>query len=42
MVSLLRPVLLNNGCMMPRLGIGTYRITGDNCSDIVNRAVQIG
>lgn len=40
--SLLRPVILNNGLPMPRIGIGTYLLQGKKCQEIVHRAVQLG
>ncbi|XP_045201581.2 aldo-keto reductase family 1 member B1-like [Mercenaria mercenaria] len=40
--SLLRPILLNNGAKMPRIGVGTYLLQGELCREIVERALQLG
>lgn len=41
-LSLLEPILLNNGSKMPRVGLGTYLLQGDKCQEIVKKAVHLG
>ncbi|KAH3806384.1 aldo-keto reductase family 1 member B1-like [Dreissena polymorpha] len=40
--SMLKPLMLKNGHTMPRLGVGTYLLSGGLCQEIVQRAVQLG
>ncbi|XP_052784523.1 aldo-keto reductase family 1 member A1-like [Mya arenaria] len=41
-LRVLKPLILGNGYLMPRLGIGTYQIREDLCKEIVHRAVTLG
>lgn len=42
MAQLLKPLVLNNGVFMPRLGLGTYMVQGEQCQELVMKAVEIG
>lgn len=42
MASILKPFLLKNGRHMPRIGLGTFQLTGDKCSEVVQNAIKTG
>ncbi|KAL4220432.1 hypothetical protein ACF0H5_020835 [Mactra antiquata] len=42
LTSLLRRLVLNNGAKMPRIGVGTYLLLGDQCQEVIERAIAIG
>jgi diketogulonate reductase-like aldo/keto reductase len=41
-MGLMESIVLNNGVRMPRLGLGTWRLAGERCVEVVRTALNVG